>query len=127
MSNLVFLTLCFASASFYVLASVVMKAFGHIPFLVLLAPVAAALAAAAWFEVSLLRTGRLGHVFLFILAFEVLITAAVALVVLRESYDVRELAGLAAICIGVALVITGATPEGASSNPEVPKLSRRVQ
>lgn len=104
------LTLCFVSACFYVLAAAVMKVAVGLPFLLIVLPVCATLGVAAWFESLALPTARIGIVLVTILAFEALIGAGVALA-LGERYSAREMLGLGAIHVGIALVF-GA--EGAS-------------
>ena len=108
MSASALLALCFASAAFQVLATAVMKVSIGIPFLLLVLPVCATLGLAAWFESMALPVARIGIVLVTILAFEVIITAAVALA-LGERYSLREGAGLAAILVGTAILFC---PEG---------------
>jgi multidrug transporter EmrE-like cation transporter len=103
------LVLCATSAGFYVAAAVVMKLASHMPFLLLLLPVYAALGLAAWFESLALPGNRLGIVVLLILAGEVLLTAAVAFA-LGERYGLREIAGLLVIVAGIAVVCSADTP-----------------
>lgn len=97
------LALCFASAAFYALVTVVLKVTSGVPFLFLVPLICVALGVAAWIESLVLPAARIGIVLALILAFEVLITAAVALA-LGESYRLREFAGLGAILIGIVIL-----------------------
>lgn len=99
--------LCLASAVFYVAGTAAMKLYGHLPFAMLMVPVGLTLLVAAWFEVAVLRHARMGQVFLLIFAFEVTLTALVALLVLNEKYAPREYAGLATIVAGIGLLLSG--------------------
>ncbi len=99
--------LCLASAVFYVSGTAAMKLYGDLPFGLLMVPVGAAFILAAWFEVAVLRTARVGQVFLLIFAFEVTLTSLLAFVVLNERYSTRELIGLATIIAGIALMVPG--------------------
>lgn len=103
MSFTTLVCLCVASAAFYVLATAVLKLAGGTPFLILLLPVCAMLGLAAWFESMALPGARLGIVLILILAFEVLLTAACSLA-LGERYTGREIGGLLAILIGLAVL-----------------------
>ena len=100
MSAPLLLGLCFASVAFYALVTLMLKVATGIPFLLLVLPICAALGLAAWLESLALPAARIGVVLALILAFEVLITAAVTLA-LGESYRLREIAGLAAIIVGI--------------------------
>lgn len=99
--------LCFASAVFYVAGTAAMKLLGHLPFIVLMIPVGLTFVVAAWFEVAVLRHARLGQVFLLIFAFEVTLTALLALFFLNERYSLREVLGLATIIAGIVLLVSG--------------------
>ena len=99
--------LCALSAAFYVAAAAVMKLGGAMPFLPVIVAVYVALGIAAWFESRALPIDRFGMVVLLIIAFEVLITAGVALA-LGERYSLRETAGLAMIVAGMVVVCAGA-------------------
>ena len=125
--NVFMIAMCFASAAFYVAATVVMKLFGGFHFALLLVPIAITFFPAAWFEVMVLRDGRLGQVFLLIFAFEIVITAFLAFVVLRETYTAREVLGLVTIVIGIALMFHGggtrtAAHEGGADQLPTPKI-----
>ena len=98
--------LCLASAVFYVAGTAAMKLYGHAPFALLMVPVGLAFLLAAWFEVAVLRSTRVGQVFLLIFAFEVVLTALLAFVVLQERYSVREMLGLATIVTGIAILVS---------------------
>lgn len=103
MSTPFVLVLCIASGAFYVAAAAVLKLGSGLPFLLLVLPVYLILGLAAWFESVSLQGNRFGIVVLVILGSEVLITAAVALV-LGERYGKPEIAGLALIVVGMAVV-----------------------
>ena len=112
MSGPFLLLLCATSAGFYVAATAVMKLAGNVSFLLVLLPVYAALGLAAWFESTALTTSRFGLVGLLILASEVVLTAGVA-IALGERYSLREIAGLALIVAGVAVVFAHGQAEPA--------------
>ena len=112
MSGPLLLLLCVTSAGCYVAAAAAMKLAASVPFLLLLLPVYVALGLAAWFESSALSGNRFGLVGLLILASEVVLTASVALA-LGERYSLPEVAGLALIVAGVAVVVATDRAESA--------------
>ena len=113
MSPPLLVALCALSAAFYVAAGAVMKVAGGLPFVLLLVPVLAALALAAWFESLALPASRFGMVALLILAFEVLIAFGAA-AALGERYSGRELLGLVVIVAGIAIVYDANAARAAS-------------
>jgi drug/metabolite transporter (DMT)-like permease len=122
MSGPFLLLLCATSAGFYVAATAVMKLAGNVPFLLVLLPVYAALGLAAWFESTALTTNRFGLVGLLILASEVVLTAGVA-IALGERYSLREVAGLALIVAGVAVVFAADGAEPAPRSAATPPVA----
>ncbi len=102
----VLLALCLTSASFSVLATVVLKLWSGTSYLVIVLPVCFALGTAAWFESMALPGARLGIVFVLILAFEAMLGIGVA-VLFGESYGLREVVGLATILVGIAILYLG--------------------
>jgi len=121
------IAMCFASAAFYVAATVVMKLFGGFRFALLLVPIGIIFFTAARFEVMVLRDGRLGQVFLLIFAFEIVMTSFLAFVVMRETYTARKMSGLVTIVIGIALMLHGggtrtAAHEGRADQLPTPKI-----
>ncbi len=104
MSPMITLLLASGAAFFYMAASWIMKAWGGSTYLVLIPAVILTLSAAAWFEIEVLRTTRLGHVIILILAIEFLMTFLVAVWFLGEQYTMRELAGAAIILFGIAML-----------------------
>lgn len=112
--------MCFLSAGFYVAATMVMKLMGHQPFALLLVPILLTFGTAAWFEVMVLRDGRLGQVFLLIFAFEVVMTALFAIAFLRETYSTREIAGLVVIVTGIGMMLYGG-PAPQAKDPALPE------
>ncbi len=100
------ITILFASgaAFFYMAASWIMKAWGGSPYLVLIPAVLLTLSFGAWFETEVLRTTRLGHVIILVLAIEFLMTFVVAVGVLGEQYTLREVGGAIIILAGIAML-----------------------
>ncbi len=104
MSPLMTVLLASGAAFFYMSASWIMKAWGGSTYLVLIPAVILTLSTAAWFEIEVLRTTRLGHVIILILAIEFLMTFVVAIWFLGEKYTPREMAGAAIVLVGIAML-----------------------
>lgn len=96
--------LTFAAAFFYVAAAFLMKQWALMPLFVGVPSVLLMLSAAAFFEIEALRSSRLGVTFLVILAFEVMLTALAALLILGERYTHGEIAGIAIIVVGIGVL-----------------------
>ncbi len=104
MSPLATIGLAFCTSFFYVLASYFMKLTSTTAMWAVLPLGFAALIIGGLFEVEAMKTSRMGAVFIFILCFEAILIALCAVVVLGESYTFREIAGLAVIVAGIALL-----------------------
>lgn len=104
MSPLTTIVLAFATSFFYVLASYFMKLTSTTAMWALMPMGFAALFIGGLFEVEAMKTSRMGAVFIFILCFEAILIAMCAVLVLGESYTLREIAGLAVIVAGIALL-----------------------
>lgn len=104
MSPLTTIVLAFATSFFYVLASYFMKLTSTTAIWALMPMGFVALFIGGLFEVEAMKTSRMGAVFIFILCFEAILIALCAIVVLGESYTLREIAGLTVIVAGIALL-----------------------
>ena len=96
--------LAFGSAVLYVAATYVMKYWDSLGLLTAGLLVFAILSVAVALEVEALRMARLGYVYILILGIECALAALCAALLLRESYASHEVAGLALIAIGIAVV-----------------------
>jgi drug/metabolite transporter (DMT)-like permease len=115
MSPLATIGLAFCTSFFYVLASYFMKLTSTTAIWALMPLGFAALFVGGLFEVEAMKTSRMGAVFIFILCFEAILIALCAVIVLGETYTLREIAGLTVIVAGIALVSwpKGETPSDA--------------
>ena len=104
MSPMITILLASGAAFFYMSASWIMKAWGGSTYLILIPAVLVTLAAGALFETEVLRTSRLGHIIILILAIEFLMTFVVAIWLLGENYTPREMAGAAVVLVGIAML-----------------------
>lgn len=98
------LLLCLLAAALYVIAAIFMKTLGAGSTAIGAIAALIALGLAAVVEIEILRSARLGAAMFFIIAFEVALTVVAAVLVFRESYTAREVAGLALIALGMAVV-----------------------
>lgn len=92
-----------ASAAFYCLSMIAMKAWWTVPGPWTLILIAMALVTAAIFEIVALRQERLGIVYVSILGAEVIIIALASLLWFGESFSAREVAGIGLVLVGTAL------------------------
>lgn len=104
MSQMITILLASGAAFFYMSASWIMKAWGGSTYLVLIPAVLVTLSAGAWFETEVLRTSRLGHIIILVLAIEFLMTFLVAVWFLGEQYTIREMTGAAVVIVGIAML-----------------------
>lgn len=104
MSQMITILLASGAAFFYMAASWIMKAWGGSTYLVLIPAVLMTLSAGAWFETEVLRTSRLGHIIILVLAIEFLMTFLVAIWILGEQYTMREMTGAAIVIVGIAML-----------------------
>jgi multidrug transporter EmrE-like cation transporter len=112
------LLLIAAAGFFFMLANLVMKLMGHMPVYVLYPAIALAFAAGAYFEVEALKQAQLGYAVTFILALELLFSILIALVFLKETYTLGNLAGIALIVLGVSLLqMQSSKPDDISPAP----------
>lgn len=102
-SSLATSLLMLISAAGYVAATYFMKLWGRTEALWVIGLIIVALALATVAEIILLKHARVGSTYLMIIAIECLMVAFVAMVLMRESYSLSELAGLVLIVSGVAL------------------------
>lgn len=94
----------FGSAAFYTATMILMKMWGDgVPRLLMAAGILGFFVLAAWFEILALRIERLGLIYVSILAVEVVMIAAVSVVLFGETFSAREVAGAALIVAGTAL------------------------
>lgn len=84
-----------------------MKVMGAAPLVYSLPVVFLLLGPGGWLEIEVLKATRLGYVMVLMLSFELLMTFAIACVVLGERYTAREIAGVAIIPGGLILLSTG--------------------
>lgn len=107
MSTIFVLILTVGSAFFFMAASWAMKVMGAAPLIYSLPLVFLLLGLGGWLEIEVLKATRLGYVMVLMLSLELLMTFAVACMVLGEQYTVREIAGVAIILGGMILLSTG--------------------
>lgn len=88
----------------FMLANLVMKTMGGMSFYVLYPAVAITFGAGAYLEVEALKQTQLGYAVTFILGCELLLSMAIAIVFLRESYSTSNLFGIALVVVGIALL-----------------------
>jgi len=100
------LALALGSACFYVMATYAMKHWANHATTVALLAIALTLSGAVFCEVLALRSERMGYLYVAILGFECILVAVISVVFEGETYSARELAGLAGIVVGVALMGT---------------------
>ena len=103
MTPLTTLGLAFAIAVLYVVTTYMMKVSTELPVWVFAPVLAATLIAAIVLEIHVLKTQRMGSIFVLILSLEVILTMVCAYWVLGENYSLREMAGLAIIVAGIAV------------------------
>lgn len=104
MSSLTALGLAFVIAGLYVATTYMMKVFTDMPVWIFAPVLAGILIAAIVLEIHILKTERMGSIFVLILSLEVILTMMCAYWVLGENYSLREMAGLAIIVAGIAVV-----------------------
>ena len=80
-----------------------MKLWDRLDTIPVIALIVISLTVAVVCEIIVLKDERMGQVYLIIIGLECLILAAVAKLVLNESYSMPELAGLALIIVGIAV------------------------
>ena len=103
MSPLTTLGLAFAIAALYVVTTYMMKVFTDLPVWFFAPVLTVALVAAIALEIHILKTERMGSIFVLILSLEVIMTMMCAYWILGEAYSLREMAGLAIIVAGIAV------------------------
>lgn len=109
----------------FMLANLVMKTMGQSPMYVLYPAIAVTFAAGAYFEVEALKHSQLGYAVTFILACELVLSLAVAIMFFRESYSTGNLLGIAFVVIGVALLHLPSGQSMAQLNAQAQSNSRR--
>lgn len=124
MASLASVLLIAAAGFFFMLANLVMKLMGDMPFYVLYPAIAAAFVAGAFFEVEALRDAQLGYAITFILACELLFSILIAFFFLKESYSLGNLAGIGLVIIGISLLHVPATRPQPEAQPEVAAMDR---
>jgi len=96
--------LAFGSAVLYVAATYVMKNWDSLGIAYAGLLVFLMVSVAVALEIEALRSARMGYVYILILGIECALAALCAALLLRESYAPHEIAGLALIAIGIAVV-----------------------
>lgn len=91
------------AATFYVIAMIAMKYWTTSPTLLTMVVVICALLIGTMFEIAALSGERLGMIYVTILATEVILIAAAAVLIFGESFTTRELAGCCLVLLGTAL------------------------
>lgn len=92
-----------ASACLYAAAMIIMKFWGQIPPMFLLAAIALLMGGGVYFEIGALQAERLGMVYVLILGLEVIVIAAASAWLFGETFTWKEMAGGALILAGTAL------------------------
>lgn len=104
MTAIMTLGLASAIAGLYVVTTYLMKVHAGLPVWVFAPVLACTLVAAIVLEIHLLKTERMGSIFMLILSLEVVLTVICARWLLGETYSPREIAGLGVIVFGIAVV-----------------------
>lgn len=104
MHTLITVALITGAGFCFMLANLVMKTMGGTPFYVLYPAVAITFAAGAYFEVEALKQAQLGYAITFILGCELLLSLAIAILFLGETYSASNLFGIALVVLGIALL-----------------------
>lgn len=101
------LILAFASALFYVGATLIMKIWGPTAFAIALPAAGLVLLIAAAIEIEALRNAHMGRIFVVIIGFEIIVTMACAMIVVGEAVTIRDLAGVSLLIAGVVVISVG--------------------
>ena len=98
-----FLLIVAGSALAYTAAMIAMKSWAKLPELWVGAAIVLFMVLAVAMEIVILRTQRLGMIYVSILAVEVVLIALVTTLVFKESYSMREVAGCGLVILGAGL------------------------
>jgi uncharacterized membrane protein len=118
MSSGLTILLAAATAFFFVVTSWAMKSLEATSATWLLPLILTFLLLAGWLEFEALRASKLGSVVIVILAFEIVMTFAVACIFLGEHYSLREVTAVLITIGGMTLLSLGETNVAASTDED---------